>query len=517
MDINISDNLWRYAIIGLASILFWQASTVAYNLWMHPLSKFPGPVLQRASTLPWGIRHTLGIQAFRTQRAHEQYGPVVRVGPNHLSFTDPRAWRAIYGHRVGESAAPGHTAEMSKAPPFTTTIRDVPTSIINADREEHSRLRRGLSHGFSDAALRQQEPLIMRYVNLLLKQLHQESSNGGSGVEKKALNIEAWYNYATFDLVGDLVFGQSFGCLEGSDYHPWISFIFKSVRSGAWLVSLCYVGLSEVVQLIWKFSSFLPFAKMQGYINGMLESRLSLDKERHDLFEGLVKRREEWNISFEQLGSNAFILVLAGSETTATTLSGATYLLLTQPDALEKLAREVRSAFTSADEININSVGRLSYLLAVFNEALRLYPPVTSGLVRVVPPEGELIAGHFIPGGTYVEVQQWSMNHSKDNWADPWAFKPERFLSDSEEAAKAGNQLDALQPFNVGPRNCIGRNLAYAEMRLIMARIVYDFDMKLADDSKDWIKRQRAFSLWDRIPLNVYLTPVERTPVATVG
>lgn len=54
-------------------------------------------------------------------------------------------------------------------------------------------------------------------------------------------------------------------------------------------------------------------------------------------------------------------------------------------------------------------------------------------------------------------------------------------------------------------------------MRLIMARIVYDFDMKLADDSKDWIKRQRAFSLWDRIPLNVYLTPVERTPVATVG
>lgn len=166
------------------------------------------------------------------------------------------------------------------------------------------------------------------------------------------------------------------------------------------------------------------------------------------------------------------------------------------------------------------------------------------------------------------------MNHSKDNWADPWAFKPERFLSDSEEAAKAGNQLDALQPFNVGPRNCIGRkygvsllifyfyflqpsssylvlcptypitwlppspqtciqfrteyvssltryithrSLAYAEMRLIMARIVYDFDMKLADDSKDWIKRQRAFSLWDRIPLNVYLTPVERTPVATVG
>jgi cytochrome P450 len=56
-----------------------------------------------------------------------------------------------------------------------------------------------------------------------------------------------------------------------------------------------------------------------------------------------------------------------------------------------------------------------------------------------------------------VEVQQWSANHSKDNWADPWEFRPERFLSTSEEALQAGNKLEALQAFNVGPRNCIGR------------------------------------------------------------
>lgn len=59
------------------------------------------------------------------------------------------------------------------------------------------------------------------------------------------------------------------------------------------------------------------------------------------------------------------------------------------------------------------------------------------------------------------------MNHSKDNWADPWAFKPERFLSDSEEAAKAGNQLDALQPFNVGPRNCIGRKYGVFSLNIL--------------------------------------------------
>lgn len=105
------------------------------------------------------------------------------------------------------------------------------------------------------------------------------------------------------------------------------------------------------------------------------------------------------DLSFDKISGNAFILVVAGSETTATTLSGATYLLLTHPDVLEKLNQEVRSAFKSADEININSVGKLSYMLAVLNEALRMYPPVTSNLLREVPPGGGQIAGHYVAGG----------------------------------------------------------------------------------------------------------------------
>ncbi|RYP71152.1 hypothetical protein DL769_004740 [Monosporascus sp. CRB-8-3] len=499
----ITSSLRLYAVIAAVSLILWQAATAAYNLFLHPLRRFPGPVANRASRLPWALRHALGRQAFNTQRLHERYGPVVRVGPGHLSFTDPRAWRDIYGHRVGDDQA--GRAEMPKSRTFVSTLRDVPSSIISADREEHARLRRALSHGFSDASMRQQEPLVARYVDLLVERLGRECRGGA-----RPLNMEAWYNYTTFDVVGDLVFGHSFGCLESVEYHPWISFIMGTVRSGAAIVALSYVGFDAVVQWMWRHGGFLAFAKIQGYVNEMLASRLGMEKERDDLFEGLVKRREEWNISLGKLGSNAFILVLAGSETTATTLSGATYLLLTHPDAMEKLNREVRSAFASADEITISSVGKLSYMLAVLNESLRLYPPVTSGLVRVVPPGGEQIAGHWVPGGTYVEVQHWSINHSEDNWEDPWAFKPERFLRDADGAAASGDRLDALQPFNVGPRNCIGRNLAYAEMRLILARIVYDFDMRLADDSKDWIKRQKTFSLWDRIPLNVYLTPVQR-------
>lgn len=91
--------------------------------------------------------------------------------------------------------------------------------------------------------------------------------------------------------------------------------------------------------------------------------------------------------------------MLAGSETTATALSGVTYLLLEHPEALARLTREVRSSFASADEITIASVSGLTYMQACLNEALRVHPPVGSGLVRTVPPGGDTIAGHWVPGG----------------------------------------------------------------------------------------------------------------------
>ncbi len=71
-------------------------------------------------------------------------------------------------------------------------------------------------------------------------------------------------------------------------------------------------------------------------------------------------------------------------------------MLLTNPDVLARLNHEVRSSFKSADQIDLTSVNKLSYMLAVLNEALRMYPPVTSNLVREVPAGGAQIAGHYV-------------------------------------------------------------------------------------------------------------------------
>lgn len=99
----------------------------------------------------------------------------------------------------------------------------------------------------------------------------------------------------------------------------------------------------------------------------------------------------------EKLQANSSILIIGGSETTATLLSGVTFFLLTNPDALRKLTDEVRSAFKTEDEININTVSNLPYMLACLDEALRMYPPVPIGLPRIVPKGGTKICGYYVP------------------------------------------------------------------------------------------------------------------------
>ncbi|KAL1861370.1 hypothetical protein Daus18300_008901 [Diaporthe australafricana] len=487
VDAGASAGPMAIVVVILGAILTHQLSLVIYNLFFHPLRSFPGPLLSRATPWPWALRQSVGVQAFYTHRQHEKYGPVVRIGPNHLSFTDPRAWRDIYGHRTGGEKEGSHQMEMSKSRVTSSPIEALPTTIVNSDKEEHQRLRRAMSHGFSDASIRSQEPLIMKYVDKLMSGLGDHCKEG------KPLNMEAWYNWTTFDVVGDLVFGISFGCLDQFQYNPWVHFMLESIKYGATMSGMIYVGWNAFVQLFFHYVGSKSMKQLKKYTNDMVMSRLNLTQERNDLFEGLVRKQAEWKMSFEKLSANAEILVLAGSETTATLLSGCTYLLLSNPDKMEKLKHEVRSTFASESEITASAVNNLPYLLGVLNEGLRLYPPVTSTLVRVVPPGGDSIAEHWVPEGTLVECQHWSMNHSSENWTEPWEFKPERFLEDIP-----GNKLEALQ-----------------------ARLVYNFDLRLAEDSHRWIERQRSYALWARIPLHCYLTRVSpnprEQPLATVN
>lgn len=91
--------------------------------------------------------------------------------------------------------------------------------------------------------------------------------------------------------------------------------------------------------------------------------------------------------------------MIAGSETTATVLTGVTYYLLKNTEILAKLTEEVRTSYTSEDEIDLVSVQKLTYMLAVLNETLRIYPPIPTAQPRVVPSGGSVVCEKFLPAG----------------------------------------------------------------------------------------------------------------------
>ncbi|KAI8952234.1 putative cytochrome P450 monooxygenase [Xylaria longipes] len=478
---------------GLVLGVIYVIGRVIYNVFLHPLRKYPGPLSHRMSVLPYGWYQLQGRLPFHVDKLHKKYGTVVRIAPNELAFSSPQAWHDIYGHKKAGQE------EFAKYDGFYRMFPWLPTSVLNANRQDHSVLRRQLSHGFSDRSMREQEPIIGSYVNLLISRLK------GGAKTNTTQNLREWYNYATFDIIGDLSFGVDggFGCLANSDYHPWVTLIGKTISQTSLFLGLIRLGFHRPMLWISR-SGLLAENQNRALVYEKVGERMK-GGERPDFMEGLLRKKDELDLDQTRLTVNAILLIIAGSETTATLLSGATWLLTSHPEILRKVEQEVRSAFKSDDEITLTSVGNLTYMLACLNEALRCYPPVAGNLPRIVPKGGAMINGMFVPEGNLVSVYQWAVNHDEHYWKEPNSFAPERWLGDPKYKS---DQLDAMQPFSVGPRNCIGKNLAYAEMRLILAKIVYNFDLTLADDSRNWLDGQKASTVWEKPALNVYLKPV---------
>lgn len=123
-------------------------------------------------------------------------------------------------------------------------------------------------------------------------------------------------------------------------------------------------------------------------------------------------------LTFEELKSNSSVLIIAGSETTATALSAITYYLCTNRQALDKLTHEVRTAFSSEEEIEMVSAQQLQYMQAVMNEGLRMYPPVPTGIVRRVTDDGGVFLGQYVPSGVSLRSFLLSFARGQERDAD---------------------------------------------------------------------------------------------------
>ncbi|KAH8810751.1 putative benzoate 4-monooxygenase cytochrome P450 [Xylogone sp. PMI_703] len=483
---------------GLA-ILGFLLSICIYNLYFHPLSKYPGPFFARATRIYQIYWDLTGVSHLKIKELHDRYGSVVRIAPNELSYNTFQAWKDICGHRSASRAG-----SFEKDPTFFNSLGNKAPYIINAGDADHRRLRRLQSHAFSEKALMAQQGIIIQYVDLFIQRLHEQVA----GESKGYVDIVQWYNFTTFDIIGDLAFGSSFGCLRDGVWHRWIDVVYQVPKSGVFLRAARRF-FPPVKQLLLSLipKNMVASRKYQyEFSASRVSERLTQGTERPDFMSYILRENGENGMTVNELQVGAQILIIAGSETTATLLSGATYLLLCHPNVLEKLISEVRSSFEKESDINMQSVTPLVYLAAVLNESLRLYPPVPISLPRTAPKPGEFVCGQFVPAGTSLGVHQWSAYRSASNFRDPHTFVPERWLG---EERYAGDQRDALQPFSYGPRNCLGKNLALMEMKVILCRLLWNFDLQLHPDSRNWISSQKTFTLWEKGPLKVRLIPVQ--------
>jgi cytochrome P450 len=254
--------------------------------------------------------------------------------------------------------------------------------------------------------------------------------------------------------MGDLTFGEPLGLLEKSDYTPWVALIFMALKFGTYLRALKAFTI---------FRAFIEFlgprtlgAKRNAhfaYSTDQVNKRLEVKTSRPDIW-GLVLRQAELGrgLSLKEMHSNAALFMGAGTETTATELSGLLYLLLQNPEKMAKLTRALRSAFQYDGDITMDRLSQIPYIYACIEEGLRVYPPVPIGLPRRVPASGSNICDTLIPGGSRVCITQYSAYHSPLNFARPDAFEPERWMQPTPQEF-INDHRAACQPFSTGPRN----------------------------------------------------------------
>ncbi|KAJ6025062.1 hypothetical protein N7540_005859 [Penicillium herquei] len=472
------------AILILLPILY-LAIQVINNLWLHPLSKYPGPLLWRAFRFPFLLSMMGGKLPHQVKILHERYGDIIRVAPDELSFIDPDAWRDIYT-KGREFVRPD---QFKDQPPGKTA-----SNLIACSESEHARLRKILAPGFSEKYAMEQEPIIQSYVDKLFTKLDDRVQNDQSS----AVDVVEWINYLAFDLIGDLTWGSPFGCLDGLTYHPWVQTVGQFKAAIVVGALKFYPSIYAFLMAITPPSALQAVMDMWKLTEQNVRERVASGANRPDLVRTMIASE---SMTQEEMEVNSMMIVAAGSESITTVLTGVINYLLCSPDKLNTLVETLRAKFPSSEqEITGAALKSILYLDAVLNEGMRLCPTIPDGMRRNVPAGGATIAGHFVPEGIIISVPPFATYRASRNFSHPTEFAPERWLSDDQSSSRfEGDSKIAFNPFSLGAHNCPGQNLAWLELRIILARLLWRYDISIPPgvDLPQW-EEQGIWWFWDK-------------------
>lgn len=204
----------------------------------------------------------------------------------------------------------------------------------------------------------------------------------------------------------------------------------------------------------------------------------------HYLFDARDPETGQPGYKLAELWGECELLTIAGSDTTAIVMAATTFYLARNAGAQAKLAREILAAFSSLDEIVAGpKLHACNFLRAFIQETLRMAPPVPAELAREVLPGGTTVHGAFLPADVKVSTCLYCLSYNAAVFAQPFTFRPERFLLSTEDpmgdsAAEVARAESGLCAFSTGSRGCVGRNMAWMEMQILLAKLVFSFELR---------------------------------------
>ncbi|THV01322.1 cytochrome P450 monooxygenase [Dendrothele bispora CBS 962.96] len=508
-----SISLQTIAISGLAALLL--VHLIPWLVDRYNLRAYPGPFIAQFSDIWMGWVALRGRRSVLVHELHHKYGPFVRIAPNHLSISVPEALSVVYGHGTGTL----------KSDFYDSFVTIQPSLVSSRDRAEHTRKRKIVSHIFSSKSVVDFEPELRNFVEILLGQwerMYQDALKGLSGGQGENewnggdgrlwFNCLPWFNYLAFDFIGDLAFGKPFGMLSaGKDTAMAVKDVDSAMKSldggdtssmetveipavkilngraayGAPIGVLPRYWRPIVGKLPWYSRGSEDVGTMAGMAVMSVAKRLAVPSNRNDLLNKLSGAKDEHGNSMgrEEVTAEALGLLVAGSDTTSHSIAAIVYYITRDPRIQKKLQEELDAHISDTGPVSSDSVKHLPYLLACINEGLRLFSTVPIGLPRVVPEGGLAFMGHFFPEGTILSVPSYTIHRDPAVWGDdPEVYRPERWLEADKDRSVLMHK--AFTPFSIGPRACIGRNIAMLEMEIAIASVMHEWDFVLEEEDQ---------------------------------
>ncbi|KAJ3334879.1 hypothetical protein HDU93_007123, partial [Gonapodya sp. JEL0774] len=444
---------------------------------------------------------------------HRRGGSVVRLGASVISVADPQIAHQIL--KIADFPKPKMVYER-----FKNFKSDPDNIFVTTSKPFHKRARRLVTPAFSIKYLNNLEPFMYPAWQTFENKVRSMPANGNGWV---TVDVQDYFQNMAFDIIGETAFGASFGMVE-TGHHPLLAARRAIFRFA--IMKLMFPILSFIDYRL------LPIRKSVDLQRSSLEKvytdRIALNgrgERRDDILQMLLDYRDPetgGKLTPPEIATTTSIFNAAGSETTANSMTWVTYFLVKYPSVMAKLQRELDAAFPDGltEQLELAKLKSLPYLDAVIKEAMRMRP-VAPGIAREAP-EDTVFTVHgpdgnqsqvFLPAGTLIEVSFFSIHRSPQIWLRPDDFLPERWLEGSantqdEEAWGVQAQhkdaivdkssatwgkpkmvnRDAFWPFSAGSRDCIGKNFALNEMRIILGHLVRRFDLVAGFDTGEEIE-----------------------------